>query len=45
MGCGLCVEKCPQGAIRLHWDRGKGMPLDLDLCRQAPLDIEESKQS
>jgi ferredoxin len=45
MGCGLCVEKCPQGALSLHWDRGKGMPLDLDLCCQAPLDIEETKQS
>jgi ferredoxin len=36
MGCGLCVEKCPNGALHLYWDREKGMPLDIDLLRRTP---------
>jgi len=34
MGCGLCVEKCEQKALRLVRDPGKGDPLDLDFVRE-----------
>lgn len=36
MGCDLCVEHCPQGALSLVYDDEKGgfIPLDLDLLRK-----------
>lgn len=30
MGCELCVEHCPEGALELYVDPEKPMPLDLD---------------
>jgi ferredoxin len=30
MGCGLCVENCPENAISLYIDPAKPLPLDLD---------------
>ena len=30
MGCGICEDVCPSGAIRLHRDPSKGDPLDLE---------------
>lgn len=34
MGCGICVEKCPNSARSLHHDPAKGDPLDLDIARE-----------
>ncbi|UCC60004.1 MAG: 4Fe-4S binding protein, partial [Dehalococcoidia bacterium] len=34
MGCGMCTEKCEQGALSLAKDPDKGEPLDLDLIRE-----------
>ena len=33
MGCELCVERCPQGALALRRGAGRTSPLDLDLVR------------
>jgi len=34
MGCGLCVEHCPSGALRLYIDKDKPLPLDIDIIRK-----------
>jgi ferredoxin len=34
MGCELCVEHCPEGAIILYRDMEKTVPLDLDIVRK-----------
>ena len=35
MGCEVCVEHCPQGALTLVYeDKGGFVPLDLDLARE-----------
>ncbi len=33
MGCELCVERCPHGALSLYVDPRKPLPLDMDLVR------------
>jgi ferredoxin len=33
MGCDLCVESCPNGALSLYVDPEKPMPLDMDLVK------------
>jgi Fe-S-cluster-containing hydrogenase component 2 len=33
MGCGLCVEHCPNGALSLYVDEAKSLPLDIDLVK------------
>jgi len=33
MGCELCVERCPEGALALRRSPGRPLPLDLDLVR------------
>ena len=33
MGCGLCIEHCPNGAIELYRDTEKSVPLDIDVVR------------
>ncbi|MFO8102034.1 MAG: 4Fe-4S binding protein [Dehalococcoidia bacterium] len=45
MGCGVCAERCPEGAIRLKREPSKGDPLDLDelLSQQAEGKIGKSK--
>ena len=41
MGCGVCVSKCPEGAITLARDRAKGEPLEIQkLIAQAALVAE-----
>lgn len=30
MGCGMCVSKCPEDAIKLVRDENKGVPLDME---------------
>ena len=32
LGCGLCVESCPQQAIRLIWDQAEIDQSRCDLC-------------
>jgi ferredoxin len=34
MGCGVCVDVCPVGAISLERDPSKGEPLDIDVLAQ-----------
>ncbi len=34
MGCELCVENCPKGALSLFIDPEKPLPLDLDVIRK-----------
>ncbi len=34
MGCGLCVERCPNSARSLRHDPAKGDPLDIDLVKE-----------
>lgn len=34
MGCELCVENCPQGALSLYIDPDKPLPLDLDKIKE-----------
>ena len=34
MGCGLCVEHCPEQALSLLRDADKSVPLDMDLVRE-----------
>ncbi|MGD1158598.1 MAG: 4Fe-4S binding protein [Terriglobia bacterium] len=29
MGCGVCVDQCPTGALSLARDEQKGIPLDV----------------
>ncbi len=33
MGCELCVENCPNGALSLYQDPDKSLPLDIDLVK------------
>ncbi|MBW1813482.1 MAG: 4Fe-4S binding protein [Deltaproteobacteria bacterium] len=33
MGCELCVEECPEGALSIYTDFGKPLPLDLDMVK------------
>jgi ferredoxin len=36
MGCGVCISKCPSGAIALRLAPEKGMPFELaELMKQA----------
>lgn len=35
MGCGICVDVCPTGAIQLRREPSKGAPLDLDALKSA----------
>jgi ferredoxin len=30
MGCGVCVDRCSQGALSLVRDESKGIPLEMD---------------
>ncbi|HQP30999.1 MAG TPA: 4Fe-4S binding protein [Deltaproteobacteria bacterium] len=34
MGCGLCIEHCPHGALSLYVDESKPLPLDIDLVKE-----------
>lgn len=34
MGCGLCVEHCPNEALSLYVDENKSLPLDIDLVKE-----------
>ncbi len=34
MGCELCVEHCPKGALSLYRDPDKAVPLDIDLVKE-----------
>lgn len=34
MGCGLCVERCPEEALVLYQDEAKALPLDMDIVRE-----------
>lgn len=38
MGCELCVENCPNGALALYNDTAKSLPLDLDIIKEEFLD-------
>jgi ferredoxin len=39
MGCGVCVDGCPQGALQLVRDSARGVPLELDrLMAEAALE-------
>jgi len=33
MGCELCVEECPEGALSIYTDISKPLPLDLDMVK------------
>ena len=33
MGCGVCIDQCPQGALTLVRDELKGVPLDVRLLQ------------
>ena len=35
MGCGVCVSKCPEGALSLQEDPEKGVPLVLSELMKA----------
>jgi ferredoxin len=37
MGCELCVENCPEGALTLFADADKPLPLDLDKVEQGQM--------
>lgn len=38
MGCGVCVGKCPEGAISLRLEPEKGKPLEIyDLIANNPI--------
>lgn len=34
IGCGLCVEQCPEKALSLYRDQGKPVPLDVDIVKK-----------
>lgn len=34
MGCGLCIEHCPNNALSLYRDDAKSLPLDMDLVKE-----------
>ncbi len=34
LGCGLCVERCPHGALVLYRDPQKAIPLDIDIVKE-----------
>ncbi|MCX5852872.1 MAG: 4Fe-4S binding protein [Deltaproteobacteria bacterium] len=34
LGCGLCTEHCPQGALKLYQDPGKAVPLNIDIVKR-----------
>jgi len=34
MGCGLWVEKCPEGIISPYQDKDKSLPLDMDFVKE-----------
>jgi len=38
MGCELCVEHCPEGALALYRDQDKVYPLDIELARSGWLE-------
>lgn len=40
LGCELCVEQCPRGAISLYRDPEKTLPLDIDLIEQQAAVLE-----
>jgi len=42
MGCGLCTENCPQQALSLVRDPGKGEPLDIDSLEE---ELEADRQN
>jgi len=33
LGCGLCIEHCPGGALSLYVDEDKPVPMDMDIVR------------
>ena len=34
MGCGLCMEHCPEQALRIYQDPQKTVPLDMDIVKK-----------
>ena len=38
MGCGVCINKCPEGAIELVLAPEKGVPLEIEKLMQAALE-------
>ena len=39
MGCGVCVDKCEQGALTLDLDEDKGVPLEINALMRAALSV------
>jgi ferredoxin len=39
MGCGVCVDKCEQGALTLIPDEDKGVPLEINDLMRAALSV------
>ena len=39
MGCGVCVDKCEQGALTLDLDADKGAPLEINALMRAALGV------
>lgn len=36
MGCGVCEDVCPNGAVRMRRDPSKGEPLDIEALKARP---------